>query len=74
MVKKEVVLRAFGQALAARRKTAQLTQESLAELSGLHRNYIGDLERGERNPTLTTLVSLARALECSPGDLVDGAT
>jgi transcriptional regulator with XRE-family HTH domain len=49
-----------------------MTQEELAQASGLHANYIGDLERGERNPTLLTVLALARGLRCKLSELVRG--
>jgi transcriptional regulator with XRE-family HTH domain len=47
-----------------------LTQEQLAERSGLSQQYLSDLERGKRNPTIVTLFELAQALAVSHIDLV----
>ena len=44
------------------RKEKGLTQEQLSELSGLSQQYISDLERGKRNPTIVTIYELAQAL------------
>jgi transcriptional regulator with XRE-family HTH domain len=63
-------LTALGREIRDRRKAANLSQEVLAELAGLHRNYIGLLERGERNPSATTLFQLARALGVRLSELV----
>lgn len=70
-VKRDVeILQAFGLAVASRRRELGLSQEGLAELSGLHRTYVGSVERGERNPALKTIVKLAVALGVDPADLV----
>jgi transcriptional regulator with XRE-family HTH domain len=47
------------------------TQEQLAFEADIHRTYISDLERGSRNPTITVVDRLAKALETSPGALLD---
>ncbi len=49
------------------------TQEDLAARARKHPTYIGGIERGERNPTLTVLADLARALGVSLPALLDGA-
>lgn len=45
------------------RQANNLTQERLSELSGLSQQYISDLERGKRNPTIVTIYELALALK-----------
>ena len=56
---------------AARIRTEKgLTQEQLAERSGLSQQYLSGLERGKRNPTIVTLYELAAALGVSHVDLV----
>ncbi len=47
-----------------------MSQEELAAISGLHRTYVGSVERGERNVTLSTLELLASALNVSVTDLL----
>ncbi|MDR1325693.1 MAG: helix-turn-helix domain-containing protein [Treponema sp.] len=63
-------LKAFGVLLQEARKNKGISQEKLAELSDLHRTYISDLERGLRNPTLSTIVTLAHALEMTASELL----
>ena len=50
-----------------------LSQEALADLAGIHRNYLGGIERRERNVGLDNLERLARALGVSVSELVAAA-
>lgn len=52
------------------RRAKGLSQEELAEVCGLHRTYIGSIERGERNATLSTLEVFAAGLNVSVTDLL----
>ena len=54
--------RQLGLAIRRRREAAHLSQEKLAELADVHRNYIGLVERGDQNLTVDTLVRIAKAL------------
>ncbi|ODT62238.1 helix-turn-helix domain-containing protein [Phenylobacterium sp.] len=47
-----------------------LTQEEMSALSGFGQNYLSDLERGRRNPTVVTLWELSQALGVTPADLI----
>ncbi len=60
----------FGAALRQWRKRRQLTQEQLAEKSTLSYKFIGEVERGQGNPTLETMVRLADALEVELSDML----
>ncbi|WP_312801950.1 helix-turn-helix domain-containing protein [Corynebacterium variabile] len=63
-------LREFGSRVRDRRRGRGLSQEGLAERSGLHRTYIGSVERGERNISLVNILVLADALGVDAGELV----
>jgi len=54
----------------ARRKLLGLSQEALAERAGLHRTYIGSIERAERNVSVDNIDRLATALGIDPVDLL----
>jgi len=61
---------AFGCILRELRSNAGLSQEELADQSGLHRTYISLLERGLRMPSLSTLFLLSKPLHTSPHEIV----
>jgi transcriptional regulator with XRE-family HTH domain len=52
----------FGRRIRELRQERGFTQEELAERSHLHRNYVGGIERGERNVSLLNMIELSRAL------------
>ena len=62
----------FARNLREYRTRAGLSQERLAYVCNLHRTEISLLERGEREPRLTTIVRLARGLDIEPAQLLDG--
>jgi transcriptional regulator with XRE-family HTH domain len=61
----------FGERIRILRRQAGWSQEELAAACGLHRTYVGAVERGERNVSLVNIVRLARALRAKPGDLME---
>lgn len=61
----------FGRALRALREARGYSQEELAERAGLHRNYVGGIERGERNVGIENIGRLAKALAVKARDLFD---
>jgi transcriptional regulator with XRE-family HTH domain len=63
-------LKRFGQKVRDLRTKLGISQEELAELSGLHRTYISSLELGKRNVSLINIYALAKALGTTPDKLL----
>jgi transcriptional regulator with XRE-family HTH domain len=61
----------FGKRLRQLRTERGLSQEQLADLAGLHRNYIGNIERGENGIGIDNIMLLARTLKVKPAALFD---
>lgn len=64
-----MILEDFGNIVRKLRKERGLSQEELAFKAGLHRTYIGMIERGEKNVTLLNISRIAKALEIQIKDL-----
>jgi transcriptional regulator with XRE-family HTH domain len=62
----------IGQRVRTLREAAGFSQESFAAACGMHRTYMGGIERGERNITVDTLMHIAAALEITVSELVAG--
>lgn len=63
-------LKKLGVNIRKLRHAACISQEELADRSGLHRTYIGGVERGERNVGVLNLIQIARALKIKPAELL----
>lgn len=66
---KEPILLAFGHRVQDLRKERNLSQEQLADLAGVHRTYIGMIERAEKNITLCNIERIVKALNMNIKDL-----
>jgi len=66
--------RIFGERVRAQRLALGISQETLAELSGLHWTALGKIERGLRNPSLHNIVKIASGLAVDPAVLLTGLT
>ncbi|MFD1217218.1 helix-turn-helix domain-containing protein [Microbulbifer celer] len=60
----------FGDVIRRRRADIGISQEELAHRAGVDRTYVSRIERGVRQPTITTLIGLGLALEVSASELV----
>jgi transcriptional regulator with XRE-family HTH domain len=63
-----IILKKFGQRLKEIRNNKGLSQERLASLTGLHRTYISDIERGKKNISLRNIEKLSKSLRVKMSD------
>lgn len=63
-------LEALGIVIRRERKRLTLSQEGLAEVCGIHRNFVGYIERAEKSATIETLFKLAVGLQLKPSQLI----
>jgi transcriptional regulator with XRE-family HTH domain len=63
-------LDAFGRTLRKARRDRELSQEALARLAGLNPKHVGEIELAKKEPRLTTILKLARALGLRSGELL----
>lgn len=66
------VLMRFGEAVRKLRQEKQISQEEFADLCGLHRTYISDIELGKRNVSLENIEKIAKALDIPISRLFEG--
>jgi len=71
MRKNKTIQQEFGIRVRKLRKDTGWSQEKFADECGLHRTYIGAIERGERNVSLNNIHAIAKALKISVKDLFD---
>jgi transcriptional regulator with XRE-family HTH domain len=69
MAESQTILFGLGHVLREARGDSRISQEELGLRTGVHRNYIGGIERGERNPSVTTIATLAEALDLKLSEL-----
>ncbi|MBS7348683.1 MAG: helix-turn-helix transcriptional regulator [Comamonas sp.] len=67
---KDPRLVSFGERVRQIRKEKGLSQETLADLAGIDRSYMGHIERGDQNITLTKIYQISKALRVSVSDLI----
>jgi len=70
MDREECYTKALGQAVRTMRKAKNYSQESFADAVGLHRTYMGSVERGEKNLTIRNIVKVADTLGINPSALL----
>ncbi|HZV75155.1 MAG TPA: helix-turn-helix transcriptional regulator [Conexibacter sp.] len=70
VIRRSPELRALGRAARYLRARRELSQERLGRRAGLHRNYVGAIERGEINPTFRVMLKLTRGLDVPLSKLI----
>lgn len=70
MAERSPFLADLGHAIRETRQDLRISQEELGLRTGIHRNYVGGIERGERNPTVLKIGELAAALGVAPSELL----
>jgi len=65
----ETIEKRFGDRIRELRLAKSYSQEELAFKAGVHRTYLGSIERGERNPSLKNIASIAKALNVDLAEL-----
>lgn len=71
MTAEQKFLNSFGKRLATIRKAKGVTQERLADMVEVHRTYIGFIEQGKRNPSISNIYKISKALKVSLKDLFE---
>lgn len=69
-VSKEHVLKKFGERIKYLRKVSSFSQEGFADKVGIHRTYMGRIERGESNPPIFTVYKIVKALKIKPTEFL----
>ena len=65
----KLIQKQFGERVRELRLAMNLSQEELAFKAGVHRTYLGSIERGERNPSLKNIAAIAKALDITLSEL-----
>jgi len=65
----KLIQKQFGERVRQLRLAVNLSQEELAFKAGVHRTYLGSIERGERNPSLKNIAAIAKALDITLSEL-----
>ncbi len=68
----EAEIGVYAQNVVKARRAQHLTQEQVSDRSGVHVTEVSRIERGLRDPRVSTLIRLARALDVRPSELLDG--